>query len=99
MYNKKYRLQNIETERNNPMHAEILGKVCYLAYFKKGERGWFLCDTEATFDCDTGATFDPVHRIHISEVKDVQYTRGNQVIVSTENTKYVFEVILDGKEN
>ena len=91
MYNKKYRLQNIETERKNPMHAEILGKVCYLAYFKKGERGWFLCDTEATFD--------PVHRIHTSEVKDVQYTRGNQVIVSTENTKDVFEVILDGKEN
>lgn len=90
MYNKKYRLQNIETERKNPMHTEILGKVCYLAYFKVGERGWFLCDTEEAFD--------PVHRIHTSDVKDVQYTRGNQVIVSTENTKYVFEVILDGTD-
>lgn len=88
MYNK-YRLKNIETKRKNPMHAEILGKVCYLAYFNKGERGWFLCDTEETLD--------PVHRIHTSKVKDVQRTRGMDIIVSTENTKYVFEVILNNE--
>ena len=93
MYNKKYRLLNIKTERENPMHAEILDKVCYLAYFKVGERGWFLCDIEEGFD--------PVHRIQTSEVRSVQYTRGRgkQVVVSTENTRYVFEVILDEKVN
>ena len=91
MHNKKYRLQNLETKRKHPMYDEILGKICYLVYFKEGERGWFLCDT--------GEPIKPVHRIHTSKVKDVEYTRGGQIIVYTENTKYVFEVILDGQEN
>lgn len=91
MYNKKYRLQKIETEHKNSIHAEILGKICYLAYFNCGEKGWFHCVTHR----------NPlkVHTICTSEVKDVQYTRCNQVVVSTKNTKYVFEVILDGNEN
>lgn len=89
MYSKKYRLQNIETERANPMHAEILGKVCYLSYFRVGECGWFLCDTD-----NPDGLFEPVHRIRTSEVEDVQYTRGNQVVVTTRNTKYVFNQIL-----
>lgn len=85
MYNKKYRLQNIETECKNPVHAKILGKVCYLAYFKVGERGWFLCDTEEAFD--------PVHRIHTSEIKDVQYcgASNTRIVVVTANTTYTFD--------
>ena len=91
MYSKKYRLQSIETANENPIHGEILGKVCYLAYFKVGERGWFLCDTEASSDRH-------VHRIHTSEVKVVEYhTRSHRVIVYTENTKYVFGVVSDGE--
>lgn len=84
MYKKKYRLKSISSRRNNPMYAEILGKVCYIAYLNVGERGWFLCDTEEVID--------PVHRIRTSEVKDVQYT-DNKVFVSTNNTKYEFEEI------
>ena len=87
MHNKKYRLKSIATENMTDLHKNILGKVCYLAFFRVGERGWFLCDTEELMH--------PVHKIHTSCVKDVKYTRGNQVVVSTENTLYVFEVILD----
>ena len=86
MHNKKYRLKSIATDNMTDLHKNILGKVCYIAYFKVGERGWFFCDTDET---------QPLHRIHTSCVKDVKYTRDNQVVVSTENTLYVFEVILD----
>lgn len=85
MFNKKYILKSIESEHKNPMHADILGKVCYLSYLNVGERGWFLCDTEEHID--------PVHRIHTSVVKDVKHSRDNHITVITEHTKYVFEVI------
>lgn len=91
MFNKKYRLIEVESPNGSDVHRECLGKVCYLAYFNIGERGWFLCDTEESFN--------PVHRIHTSNVRYVQHLRGNRVVVLTENTKYVFEVILDGKED
>lgn len=84
MYNKRYKLESIETTRHNSIHDEILGKICYLAYFKEGERGWFLCNTEDGTPC-------PVHRIHTSEVKEVSYSgTGMHILVSTENTKYYF---------
>ena len=91
MYNKKYILKNIDPIGGslvNPVHATILGKTCYIAYLNVNERGWFLCEVD-----------EDVHRIHTSEIKDVRYIRGNRIIVYTRNTKYVFEVILDGKEN
>jgi hypothetical protein len=86
VYNKKYHLIDIESSKNNPLHTELKGKTCYLAYLNVGERGWFLCDTEEYFD--------PVHRIHTSVIKDVKYSHDNRITVITENTKYVFEVIL-----
>ena len=87
MYNKKYRLVEVESfNMHNPVHDNIRGKICYLAYLNEGERGWFLCETDDMFD--------PVHRIHTSKVKDVQYMRGNQIIVLTQNTKYVFELVM-----
>ena len=84
MYNKKYRLTNIITEIYNPIHENVLNTICYLAYFNIGERGWFLYRTNDWFDS--------VNRIHTSVVKDVEYT-DNQVVVTTNNSKYVFELI------
>ena len=83
MYNKKYRLKSIDTTINSSMYDELLGKVCYPAYFNRGEHGWFLCDVEGS------ELF--VHRIRTSPIKDVRYTISNQIIVVTENTTYVFE--------
>lgn len=86
-YNKKYTLDKIEEfNGHNPIYDEIeLGSICYLAYLKSGERGWFLWES--------GDPFDPPHRIHTSVIKDVEYTRGNQVIVTTQNTSFVFTVV------
>ena len=88
MYNKKYRLIEIDRpDENKNVCDDMKNSICYLAYLKVGERGWFL------YEADDPIV--PVHRIHTSVIKDVQYTRGNRVVVMTENTKYVFEVILD----
>ena len=88
MYNKKYRLTDIKSQKWNPLHDRLINKVCYLAYLNVGERGWFLYDTQEPMD--------PVHRICTSVIKNVKYTRSNQVIVITENTKYTFDLILQG---
>lgn len=85
MYNKKYRLVKIESSQNNPLHNNLISKICYLAYLNVGEKGWFLCDTEEHTD--------PVHRIHTSVVKDVKHSGDTRITVITEHTKYVFEVI------
>jgi hypothetical protein len=86
MYNKKYRLESFkEFNGHNSIYAIIMGGVCYLAYFNVGERGLFLCDT--------GDYSGIPHRIHTSIVKDVKYTRGNQVIVTTQNTELTFTLI------
>ena len=85
MYNKKYCLtQIIELRNPNPMHEEILDTTCYLAYLNPGERGWFLCDMDDMFG--------GVHRIHTSVIKDVEYKDDN-VVVSTQNTRYTFKEI------
>jgi hypothetical protein len=84
MYNKKFRLVEIDAKKYNPMHEEILNKVCYPAYFNIGERGWFLCVVNEW----PGGT----HRVHTSPVDNILYA-DNQIIVVTENTKYVFELI------
>ena len=87
MYNKKYRLVEIEEfNKYNPVHDNIRGKICYLAYLNEGERGWFLYETDDVFD--------PIHRIHTSTVKEVQYARCGEIIVFTRNTKYVFQVVV-----
>lgn len=39
MYNKKYRLEKIEEfNGHNYIYDDMEGNVCYLAYFKEGER-------------------------------------------------------------
>lgn len=87
MYSKKYRCTKIEklNNINNPLYDIVIGEVCYLAYLNVGERGWFLYEVHDDW-------YNSIHRIHTSEIKDVEYT-DNQVIVTTLNTKYVFDLI------
>ena len=88
MYNIKYRLEQIEEfNGHNPIYDYASGRVCYLAYLNIGERGWLL------YEEDDYGFF--VHRIHTSVIKDVVYTRGNQIIVTTQNTKFTFTAIID----
>lgn len=89
MHNVKYRLTDITSSEKNELHEELKNKVCYIAYLNIGERGWFLYDTEMFLE--------PVHRIHTSIVKNVEYTRDNRVILTTEHTTYVFKAILGEK--
>jgi hypothetical protein len=87
MYNKKYRLENFEEfNEHNYIYATMLDCVCYPAYFNVGERGWFLYETDVWSVA--------AHRVHTSIVKDVQYTRDNKIIVTTQNTRLIFSLIL-----
>ena len=87
MFNLRYKLVEItSTKDNQPKHEDFLGKICYPAYFKVGEEGWFLCETD-------GCTYAP-DRIRTSEVKNVQFFRNNSFVVFTNNSKYVFEAIV-----
>lgn len=88
MYSKKYRIDKIEEfNRHNPLYNDMEGSVCYLVYLKVGERGWFLYEGNDWFDFP--------HRVHTSIIKEVDYTRGNQVIVTTQNTRFTFTLITD----
>lgn len=83
MYSKKYRLEKIE-EMNipNPIYLDMLNATCYPAYFKVGDRGWFLFEDY----------YGSAHRIHTSTVKEVICT-DSQLFVTTRNTKFTFTVI------
>lgn len=87
MYNKKYRCSKIDSHKDNPYHDAILGSVCYLAYLNVGERGWFL------YEAEDWCGYEAAHRIHTSVIEHVKYN-DNQVIVITENTKYIFDLIV-----
>ena len=87
MFGHKYTLDSIEElGRHNPLHETILGKVCFLSYFRRKERGCFLVDTEDEFG------FLP-HRIITLPVVYVSVTDDEGVIVETEDTRYTFAVI------
>lgn len=92
MYDKKYRLTKIEEfGRHNHLYDDIEGSRCYLAYLNVGERGWFLYER---------MTDDYWHiplRVHTSTVKDVDYSQEGKVILTTENTRFTFEEIVDTK--
>lgn len=88
MYNKKYIIEKIEEfNGHNPIYEDVEGRVAYPAYFNVGERGWFLWIEDGWFN-------ELAHRIHTSIVKDVEYTRGNQIIVTTQNTKFTFTLVM-----
>ena len=83
MYNKKYIVKKIEQfNRYNPIYENMEGHICYLAFLNVGERGYFLHET--------GLPYDYPHRVHTSIIKNVEYV-DNQVIVTTQNTRLVFE--------
>ena len=87
MYNKKYRIEKIEEfNKHNDIYDAIEGAICYPAYFNVGERGWFLY-------IEDGGWYEYAHRIHTSVIEDVEYTRGNQIIVTTQNTKFTFTLV------
>lgn len=89
MYNKKYIIEKIEEFNNhNPIYEDLEGRVAYPAYFNVGERGWFIWIEDGWFN-------ELAHRIHTSIVKDVEYTRGNQIIVTTQNTKLTFTLVMN----
>lgn len=91
VYSKKYFVEKIEEfGDHNPIYEDVEGSICYPAYLKVGKRAWLLFDT--------GELFEPPHRVHTSVVKDVEYTRGNQIIVTTQNTRLVFTLINETKE-
>ena len=86
MYDKKYRLEKIEEfNHHNPIYDNIEDAACYLAYFKVGERGWFLWLEDFGFK-------EFAHRIHTSLVQSVEYI-DDMVVVGTENTKLTFREI------
>ena len=87
MYNKKYVLEKIEEfNRHNYIYENVEGAICYPAYFNIGERGWFLY-------IENNGYHEYAHRIHTSVIKDVEYTHDNQIIVTTQNTKFTFTMI------
>ena len=89
MYNKKYILEKIEESNgHNSIYDGVEGRIAYPAYFNVGERGWFLWIEDGWFN-------EFAHRIHTSIVKDVEYTRGNQIVVTTQNTKFTFTLAMN----
>ena len=91
MFSSRYRLVSIISSKNESQKQEdFLGKICYPAYFKVGENGWFLCETD-------GCTYAP-DRIRTSEVKNVGWD-GTNFTVETVNTIYKFEQIIRQGKN
>lgn len=87
MHSKKYILDKIEEfGKHNPLYEGVESSLCYLAYLHVGERGWFLYHRGNVFRSDIP------HRVHTTTVEDVEYT-DNQVIVTTQNTRFIFKVI------
>lgn len=89
MYNKKYRIEKIEEfNGHNPIYEDLEGCVCYPAYLNVGERGWVLCEYKRE---DEWLAYP--HRLHTSVIQDVVYTRGNSIVVTTENTRLTLGVV------
>ena len=87
MYNKKYIFASYEElNKHNFLYEDLVGCVCYLAYLKPGERGWYLYERP-----------DDIvpHRVHTSIVKDVKYADNGDIIVTTENTRFTFTEVVE----
>lgn len=92
MYSKKYTLDKVEEfGQHNCMYDSVEGSLCYLAYLHVGERGWFLFYRPDIFRSGVP------HRVHTSTVKDVEYF-DDRVIVTTQNTKFIFKVIAEATD-
>lgn len=89
MYNKKYILEKIEEfGDHNSIYDGVEGRIVYPAYFNVGERGWFLWVEYTWFG-------ELAHRIHTSTINSIEYTRDNQIIVITRNTKFTFTLVMN----
>lgn len=87
MYSKKYVLEKIEEfNGHNYIYDDMVGCVCHPAYFRVGDRGWFLYKHDDFFD--------RAHRIHTSTVQSVDYT-DDSIILETNNTRFLFRLIED----
>ena len=86
MYSKKYRITKVESNKHNPLHEQVKDTICHPAYLNVGERGWIL------YRPNDVAGFDIANRLHTSIINNITYEE-NQIIVETENTKYVLELI------
>ena len=86
MYSKKYLITKVESNKCNPLHEEVKDTICHPAYLNVGERGWIL------YRPNEFPGLDMMHRLHTSIVNSVKYEE-DQIIVETENTKYVLELI------
>lgn len=83
MYSKRYRIEKIEEfNQHNPIYEGVEGRIVYPAYFKVGERGWFLWVEDGWFK-------DFAHRIHTSVIQNVVYT-DDKIFITTQNTKFTF---------
>lgn len=89
MYSKKYRVVNVESNKFNLIHEQVRDSICHPAYLSVGERGWILYRSN-----DLSREFEAMHRLHTSIISSVLY-KDNQIVIITENTKYVLELIED----
>lgn len=89
-YDKQFKATKVETKGfRRDIHDEVEGSICYPAYFKVGERGWFLVKTDDMFGY--------FHRFHTSKIKNVIY-EDKRIIVETKNTIYYFEEVVYEQE-
>ena len=86
-YNKFICTNVIELRNNNSIHTILNGKMCYIAYFKKGMRGIFI------YESDFGEEYERLHKIVTSIVQDVTVIGEDLITVTTENTIYTFKKI------
>lgn len=75
-----YRLDSVTSRYENEIHSRITGRRCMLDHFEPGYYGMFLVELEGGF-----------HHIRTSTVKDVQTDDAGDVIVTTDNSRYVFK--------
>ena len=81
--NNIYLLTDVVSKYQNPVHDELIGRLCRLEQFEPETFGWF----KAEFD-------DGLHRIRTSIVKDVGITEPeHDVILTTTNSVYTFSMV------
>ena len=86
MYDKKYIIEEIEEfNEHNDLYDNIKGSICYPAYFKVGERGWFLYESDYWYNMKA-------NRVCTTEIKSVEYI-DDMIIVVTQNTKFTFRLV------
>lgn len=84
----RYLLTNIESESHNPLHEQLIGRLCELVSFRLNNFGYFKVDIDGKF-----------HRIHTSDIRDVDASDfANEITVTTRNSVYTFAKVSDPYE-